>query len=150
MEITGEQTIAASRARVWEALNDPQVLQACIPGCEALEQEEDGSLSAAVVAKIGPVKARFNTGISLTDVNAPVSYTLVGEGKGGAAGFARGSADVVLEEVEEGTLLRYTAAIQPGGKLAQVGSRLLGGTVRKLSEQFFTRFKETVESGSSE
>ena len=125
-----------------------QVLKECIPGCDSLEQQEDGSLHAAVTAKIGPVKARFNTGISLTEVNAPVSYTLVGEGKGGAAGFARGTADVQLEESEEGTLLTYTAGIQPGGKLAQVGSRLLGGTVRKLSEQFFANFKEHVEGGS--
>lgn len=150
MEITGEQIIAAPRQRVWEALNDPQVLQACIPGCESLELEEDGSYSAAVTARVGPVKAQFSTGITLTEINPPVSYTLVGEGKGGAAGFARGSADVVLEEVEEGTHLHYTAAIQPGGKLAQVGSRLLGGTVRKLSEQFFSRFKENVEGTSSD
>lgn len=149
MDIDGEQTIAASRTRVWEALNDPQVLKACIPGCEAMEPDGDGRYSAAIVAKIGPVKARFTTGIYIEDAIAPESYTLVGDGKGGAAGFARGTAAVRLDEVEGGTLLHYTAAIHPGGKLAQMGSRLLVGTVRKLTEDFFSRFAVMVEGDES-
>ena len=147
MDVTGEQIIGADRDAVWAALNDPAVLMACIPGCESLDAVADNRFEANVLAKIGPVKARFSTAIELCDVRPPVSYTLVGEGKGGAAGFARGSASVELEEHAEGTLLRYTAAIQSGGKLAQVGARLLGGTVRKLSEQFFTRFAEHMHGG---
>lgn len=146
MDITGQYRIPVSRQAVWEALNDPEVLGECIPGCESIERISDTEFHATVTAKVGPVKAGFETQVTLSDLRPPASYTLTGEGKGGAAGFARGSADVELEEDGEGTVLRYTARIQPGGKLAQVGSRLIGGTARKLAEQFFSRFAERVAS----
>ena len=144
MDITGEFRVPLSREAVFEALNDPDVLARCIPGCEALEQVGEHEYSADVVAKIGPVKARFQATITVSNLNPPESYTLSGEGRGGAAGFASGSADVSLEAVDEETVLRYTANIRPGGKIAQVGSRLMGGTARKLGADFFSRFVEVV------
>ena len=146
MDITGEYRIAVPRQTVWDALNDPDILGECIPGCESIERRSDTEFGAKVIAKVGPVKAGFDTQITLSDLNPPASYTLTGEGKGGAAGFARGSAEVELEEDGEETVLRYTARIQPGGKLAQVGSRLIGGTARKLGEQFFSKFAEKMAS----
>lgn len=140
MDITGEHTIPADRQTVWEALNDPDVLRECMPGCEALDKVSDTEFNARVKAKIGPVKASFNTRIELQDLNPPQSYTISGEGQGGAAGFAKGSADVNLEDNGEETVLRYSARIQSGGRLAQVGSRLLAGTTRKLANEFFSAF----------
>lgn len=147
MDISGEFTIPATRERVWAALNDPQVLKRCIPGCDELEQTAEGQFEAKMSAKIGPVKARFDTAIELTDVNPPVSYTISGQGKGGPAGFGKGSADVQLEEQGEQTILRYTAQLQVGGKLAQIGSRLVGGTARKIANDFFSKFTEEVAAG---
>lgn len=144
MDITGEYRITLGREAVWKALNDPEVLGTCIPGCEVIERVSDTQFNAKVVAKVGPVKAGFDTEVTLSDLNPPASYTLTGEGKGGAAGFARGSAEVQLEQDGDETILRYTARIQPGGKLAQVGSRLIGGTARKLGEQFFSKFAERM------
>ncbi|MFT5394730.1 MAG: carbon monoxide dehydrogenase subunit G [Gammaproteobacteria bacterium] len=144
MDITGEYRLAVARETVWEALNDPAVLGECIPGCESIEQLSETQFSAKVVAKVGPVKAGFDTHVTLSDLNPPQSYTLTGEGKGGAAGFARGSAEVTLAEDGADTVLTYSARIQPGGKLAQVGSRLIGGTARKLAEQFFSKFAAIV------
>ena len=144
MDISGEFQVPLPREEVWKALNDPDVLCQCIPGCQSLEQVGDDEFDADVLAKVGPVKARFRTRIVMSDINPPVSYTLSGEGKGGAAGFASGRADVSLEEADEETVLHYTARIQPGGKLAQVGSRLIGGTARKLAADFFSRFVETI------
>lgn len=152
MDITGDFHIALPREEVFKALNDPEVLGRCIPGCESLERTAENEYDAKVLAKIGPVKARFETRIEVTDLNPPVSWTLVGEGKGAAAGFVSGSAEVNLEEEGDGTMLHYTAKLQPGGKLAQIGSRLMGGTVRKLSADFFARFAEELgaapESGA--
>jgi uncharacterized protein len=144
MDINGEFEIPASRQQVWEALNDPDVLAQCIPGCESIERTSDTEMLAKMKAKIGPVKARFESHIVLSNLNPPNSYTLSGEGKGGPAGFGKGSADVTLTENEGNTTLRYTAALQVGGKLAQVGSRLVGGAARKIADDFFTRFVEVV------
>ena len=144
MDITGEYRVPLPREAVFEALNDPDVLGQCIPGCQTLERVSEHEYDADVVAKVGPVKARFRTRIAVSNLNPPQSYTLSGEGKGGVAGFASGSADVSLEESDEETVLRYSARIRPGGKIAQVGSRLIGGTARKLGADFFSRFVEVV------
>jgi hypothetical protein len=144
MDISGEFTIPAARERVWVALNDPQVLKRCIPGCDELEQTAEGRFEARMSTKIGPVKARFDTDIELSNVNPPESYTISGQGKGGPAGFGKGSADVTLEAQGEQTILRYTAALQVGGKLAQIGSRLVGGSARKIANDFFSRFAEEL------
>ena len=140
MELTGEYRIANSRDKVWEALNDPDVLKRCIPGCESLERVSDTELQAKVNAAVGPVRAKFLSRISLENLNPPESYTLVGEGKAGAAGFGRGAAEVTLSEAEDGaTVLRYAADFKVGGKLAQVGSRLVLGATRKTVDDFFAR-----------
>ena len=144
MDISGEFTIPAPRERVWEALNDPQVLARCIPGCEELQRTGDNAFDAKMSAKIGPVKARFDTSIELSDINAPQSYTISGQGKGGPAGFGKGAAQVVLEDQGAETVLRYTADLQVGGKLAQIGSRLVGGAARKIANDFFSRFVEEL------
>lgn len=149
MDISGEFTIPAPRERVWDALNDPQVLARCIPGCEELERTADDRFEARMSTKIGPVKARFDTEIELSNVNPPHSYTISGQGKGGPAGFGKGSADVRLEEQGEQTVLHYTAALQVGGKLAQIGSRLVGGTARKIANDFFSRFTEELTQPSA-
>ncbi|WP_068311693.1 CoxG family protein [Polycladidibacter hongkongensis] len=140
MEMSGEQTIPASKADVWAALNDPQVLSACIPGCESLEKTSDTSFSAVVTAKVGPVKAKFKGEVNLENIDAPNGYTLVGEGKGGVAGFAKGSADVTLAEDGDGTRLSYAVKAKVGGKLAQLGSRLIDSTAQKLAGEFFANF----------
>ncbi len=146
MNITGEYLIDADREQVWKALNDPAVLERCIPGCESLEQVDANELAAVVKAAVGPVRARFNTRLTLENLNPPESYTLVGESKAGAAGFGRGSADVALESVDEGTRLTYTADFKVGGKLAQVGSRLVAGATKKTADDFFGRFAEELGS----
>ncbi len=148
MDLTGEYIIEAPRQKVWEALNDPDVLRACIPGCESLEKKSDTEMAATVVTKIGPVKAKFSGEVRLENINAPVSYTIAGEGKGGIAGFAKGGADVVLDVVPEGTKLSYAVKAQIGGKLAQLGSRLIDSTVKKLADQFFQNFSDTVSPRS--
>lgn len=137
MDISGEYSIPASRERVWEALNDPDMLQRCIPGCESLEQVSDTELTARVMAAIGPVKARFNTKLKLENLQPPESYTLSGEAKAGAAGFGRGKANVQLSDEATGTQLVYNADFKVGGKLAQVGSRLVAGATRKTADEFF-------------
>jgi carbon monoxide dehydrogenase subunit G len=147
MDISGEFTIPATRDVVWRKLNDPEVLKRCLPGCEQLEQTSDNCFDAKMQAKIGPVKAKFDTAIELSDVNPPESYTISGQGKGGPAGFGKGSARVSLEEAGGTTVLRYDAALQVGGKLAQIGSRLVGGTARKIANDFFERFVEDVGTG---
>ena len=148
MDITGEYRVPLTREAVFEALNDPDVLGQCIPGCQSLEQVGEHEYDADVVAKVGPVKARFRTRISVSNLNPPESYTLSGEGRGGAAGFASGSADVSLETADGETVLRYAARIRPGGKIAQVGSRLIGGTARKIGADFFSRFVDVVTPDS--
>ncbi len=151
MDMTGEHRIPAPRQAVWEALNDPQVLKACIPGCEALDENEAGDgFDATVKAKVGPVKATFSGSVKLENVNAPESYTISGEGKGGAAGFAKGSADVMLEEDGDETILKYTVKAQVGGKLAQLGSRLIDSTAKKYANEFFSEFVNQVGGASGE
>jgi len=145
MEINGEYQISISQEAVWAALNDPEVLKQCIPGCESLEKESDTEFSAKVTMAIGPVKARFNTHLSLEDLNPPESYTIVGESKAGAAGFGRGKARVTLTPQDGGTLLRYDADFKVGGKLAQVGSRLVVGATRKIANEFFSAFSATLD-----
>lgn len=149
MDLKGERTIAAKRDAVWQALNDAAVLKDCILGCETLEQVSDTEFAATVTAKFGPVKAKFNAVIELQDLDPPNSYKLVGEGKGGVAGFAKGGATVSLaDDGENSTTLTYDANMQVGGKLAQVGSRLVGGTTNKIINEFFDRFEKQV-SGSA-
>lgn len=137
MEIKGEYLISSSRAEVWAALTDPEILRACVPGCESLERISETDFSARITAAIGPVRARFDTRINMENVKAPESYTLVGSGKGGAAGFGRGSADVRLVETDDGTQLTYVGDFRVGGKLAQVGSRLVLGATKKTVDDFF-------------
>ncbi len=144
MDVDGEERIAAPRDVVWEALNDPEILKQCVPGCQSLEKRSDTELVTTVRIKIGPVTANFNGEITLSNINAPESYTISGEGKGGIAGFGKGSADVVLLEEGDETILRYTAKAQVGGKLAQMGSRLIDSASRKLAQQFFADFNATV------
>lgn len=143
MDMTGEYRIAAPREAVWAALNDPEVLRACIPGCESLEKDGDG-MTASVVAKIGPVKAKFSGKVRLENLVPPESYSIVGEGQGGVAGFAKGGADVRLAADGAATILTYTAKAQIGGKLAQLGSRLIDGTAKSMADQFFSAFSEKV------
>jgi len=144
MEISGDFRIPAPRERVWAALNDPDVLQKAIPGCEEIERLSDTELAARVALKIGPVRARFKGKVTLSDLDPPRSYRIDGEGQGGVAGFARGGARVTLDEVEDGTLLHYEVNAEVGGKLAQVGQRLLDSTARKLADQFFGDFTQIV------
>ncbi|MDR6632124.1 carbon monoxide dehydrogenase subunit G [Phyllobacterium sp. 1468] len=144
MDLTGEERIAASRDTVWKALNDPVILKACIPGCESLEKISDTELEATVGVKIGPVKARFNGKVELTNLNPPSSYTISGEGKGGVAGFAKGGADVILTDEGNETVLAYTVNADVGGKIAQLGSRLIASTSKKLATQFFENFNAAV------
>jgi hypothetical protein len=145
MEMSGERVIAAPRAQVWAALNDADVLKACIPGCQEMEKTSDTGFAATVKQKVGPVSATFKGEVALSDIVEAQSYTITGEGKGGAAGFAKGGAKVSLEDVEEGTKLSYTAEAKVGGKIAQLGSRLIDGFARKMADQFFDRFKAEVE-----
>ena len=147
MEITGEYRIDAPRETVWDALNDPEMLQKCIPGCDSLEKISDTEFKARVTAAIGPVKAKFNTVLKLEDLDPPTSYRLVGESKA-AAGFGRGSATVRLEESDGGTSLHYDADFKVGGKLAQVGSRLVLGATKKTADDFFGAFSREVDPGA--
>jgi carbon monoxide dehydrogenase subunit G len=140
MEMSGEYRIPASRDKVWAALNDPVVLKACIPGCQSLEKLNDNEMNATVVAKVGPVKATFNGHVTLSNIDPPKGYTITGEGKGGVAGFAKGGADVALKEDGAGTILNYTASAQVGGKLAQIGARLIDATAKQMADQFFGAF----------
>jgi hypothetical protein len=140
MEMTGEQLIPVPQQRVWEGLNDPEVLKACIPGCETIERISDTEYRVAMTAAVGPVKAKFNGKLLLADLNPPNSYTLSFEGSGGAAGFGKGGAQVALAPEGAGTKLSYKANAHVGGKLAQVGSRLIDGVARKMADEFFQRF----------
>lgn len=149
MDMTGEYRIPAPRTDVWNALNDPDVLKACIPGCESLEMTSPTEMMAAVTAKIGPVKAKFTGAVTLENLNPPESYTIAGEGKGGVAGFAKGSADVHLAEDGGDTILKYTVKAQVGGKLAQLGSRLIDSTARKMADEFFGNFSQMVAGAAA-
>ena len=144
MIIEDEYKLPCDMAIVWQALNDPEMLKLCITGCESIELTGENQYECLITAKYGPVKTRFKTTLFVTNINAPYSYTLVGEGKGGAAGFGKGRADVQLAQDGEDTLLRYRAEFSVGGKLAQVGSRLVASTTKKLSNDFFSRFSEEI------
>ncbi len=153
MEITGEYRISASRVQVWEALNDPDVLRACIPGLENLDKKSDTEFAAVVTTRVGPVKVRFEGSVTLSDLDPPHGYQIVGEGQGGVAGFAKGTCQVSLGEEGEETLLRYRADAQVGGKLAQIGSRMISGVAKKTANDFFSAFAKqmaiSTDSGTS-
>ncbi|MDE2790790.1 MAG: carbon monoxide dehydrogenase subunit G [Paracoccaceae bacterium] len=147
MNISGQQSLSASPGEVWNSLFDPEVLKACIPGCEEITgSPKDGSVDAVVVAKVGPVKARIRGTIVLSDANEPESLTLSAAGKGGAAGFAKGSARIRLASTDSGTELSYDAEFHVGGKLAQIGSRLVGGYARKFTAECFSRLQAQFDS----
>lgn len=144
--MTGERRIAAPRQAVWNGLNDAAVLKASIPGCESLEKTSDTQMKAVAAVKLGPISARFNGAVTLSDIDAPNSYTIIGEGQGGVAGFAKGGAKVFLTDDDSGaTVLKYAVHAQVGGKLAQLGARLIDSTAKQMAEQFFTRFSDVVE-----
>jgi uncharacterized protein len=149
MTMTGEVQLPASRQAVWEKLNDPEVLKVTIPGCESLEKTSDTSFQAVAVTKIGPVKARWKGKVTLTDLDPPNGYKIVGEGEGGVAGFAKGSADVKLSDKDGGTLLSYSVEAQIGGKLAQLGQRLINGAAKKMADEFFQKFAAAVGTGAA-
>ncbi|MFO1283321.1 MAG: carbon monoxide dehydrogenase subunit G [Burkholderiales bacterium] len=144
MELSHSRVVPAPPQRVWDALNDPETLKACIPGCESFVRESDHQWAATVNTRIGPVSARFTGKVELADVNAPVGYTLRFAGQGGAAGFANGEAKVALSPVDGGTSVAYIASAKIGGKLAQIGSRLVDGAAAKIADDFFQRFAERV------
>ncbi len=144
MDMTGEFRIPAPRDAVWRALNDPEVLKQSIPGCETVEKTSDTEFVARVTAAVGPVKAKFGGKVTLSDIDPPNGYTISGEGQGGAAGFAKGGAKVRLVEDAGETILKYEVSAQVGGKLAQVGSRLIDGVSKKMAEEFFNRFAAQV------
>jgi uncharacterized protein len=144
MDMTGEYRIPAPRQRVWEGLNDPEVLKSAIPGCQTIEKVSDTEFTAKVLAAVGPVKAAFGGKVVLSDLEPPQSYTISGEGNGGVAGFAKGSAKVNLDEEGAETVLHYAVQAHVGGKLAQIGSRLIDSVARKMAQQFFERFVAAV------
>ena len=145
MDMAGEYRIEAPREDVWRALNDPDILRQCIPGCEEIEQISDTEFTAKARVKVGPVNARFTGRVTLSDLDPPNGYTITGEGQGGAAGFGKGGARVALADEGTGvTLLRYSAEAQVGGKLAQIGSRLIQGTAKKMADEFFAKFSDIV------
>src|SRR5690242_1500891 len=144
MEMQGERRIPAPRQQVWERLNDPETLKQCIPGCESVEKVSDTEFTAKVVARVGPVRASFSGKVTLSDLDPPAGYTITGEGTGGVAGFAKGSAKVELAEEGGETVMRYGAQGQVGGKLAQIGSRLIDATARKMADEFFSKFVTVV------
>lgn len=144
MDMNGSQRIEASREVVYAALNDVDILRQCIPGCESVEKTSDTEMTAKVTLKIGPVKASFSGKVTLSDLDPPNGYTITGEGSGGAAGFAKGGAKVSLEADGDATVLHYTVDAQIGGKLAQLGGRLIDATSKKLAGDFFEKFSEIV------
>jgi carbon monoxide dehydrogenase subunit G len=149
MEMTGEQLIPLPQQRVWEALNDPEILRSCIAGCESMERVSDTEYKVVLSAAIGPVKARFNGKLLLSDLNPPTSYSLAFEGSGGAAGFGKGGAQVRLAPEGGSTRLSYSAKATVGGKLAQIGSRLIDGVAKKMSDDFFTKFNATLSPAAA-
>jgi len=145
MQMNDSQRIPASREKVWAALNDPEVLKQCIPGCQSLEASGPNEMTATVVFKVGPVSARFKGRVMLSDLDPPNGYKISGEGEGGVAGFAKGGATVGLAEKDGGTLLTYNVEAQIGGKLAQLGQRLINGAAKKLADEFFANFAKAVQ-----
>ncbi len=150
MELQGERTIPASIDTTWASLNDPEVLKACIAGCESVERTGPDAMTAVVALKVGPVSARFKGNLSMTNVQAPNSYTINFDGQGGVAGFGKGSADVALTaQGAQQTLLKYTARATVGGKMAQIGSRLIDATAAKITEDFFKAFEAHLQAGAA-
>jgi len=147
MTMNGALDLLATREVVWAKLNDPEVLKQCIPGCQSLDRTDDGGFQATVKLKIGPVSATFKGRVQLVDLVPPESYRIVGEGEGGVAGFAKGGATVKLAEVPGGTSLSYDVEANIGGKIAQLGARLINGVAKKLADQFFEKFAEAVKAG---
>jgi carbon monoxide dehydrogenase subunit G len=145
MTMNGEVQLAATRQAVWDKLNDPAVLKVCIPGCEELEKTDDHGFRAVAKMKVGPVSARFKGKVNLSDLDPPNGYRISGEGEGGVAGFAKGGATVKLSDKDGGTLLSYDVEAQIGGKLAQLGQRLINGTAKKLADEFFANFVKAVQ-----
>jgi carbon monoxide dehydrogenase subunit G len=148
MDMTGERRIPAPRQTVWEALNDPEVLKVSIPGCESLERLADDQMRATAAVKVGPISARFTGKVHLTDIDPPNGYRISGEGQGGAAGFAKGGANVALADEGADTLLIYQVNAQVGGKLAQLGARLIDASAKQMADQFFDRFSRQVQAMS--
>jgi carbon monoxide dehydrogenase subunit G len=146
MEMKGEQLIVASQADTWAALNDPEILKACIPGCESIERVTDSEYAVQMTARVGPVAAKFKGKLTLSDLKPPQSYSIAFEGQGGVAGFGKGGAQVQLASEGEATRLSYQVKASVGGKLAQIGSRLVDAAARKLADDFFTAFNEKVAS----
>ena len=145
MDFSGTYAIAASREQVWQCLNDAAILQTCVPGCEAFTSTSEDRFDAVVVAAVGPVKARFKGNLVLSDRDAPNGYRITGQGEGGVAGFGKMTAVVTLTQAEDGaTVLHYTAQAQVGGKLAQIGARLVSGVANKMAAEFFERFTAAV------
>jgi hypothetical protein len=144
MTMNGEYQLPAPQQTVWEALNDPAVLKACIPGCESLDKTSDNGFQAVATIKIGPVKAKFKGSVTLSDIDPPNGYKISGQGEGGVAGFAKGGANVKLAPKDGGTLLTYTVEAQIGGKLAQLGQRLINGAAKKVADDFFGNFAKAV------
>ena len=149
LTMTGEVDLAAPQRVVWEKLNDPEVLKACIPGCESLEKTAENELQAVAKIKIGPVSATFRGKVELTDINPPHGYTISGEGQGGIAGFAKGAAKVDLVPIDGGTRMTYAVEAQVGGKIAQLGARLIDGVAKRMADQFFERFAEKVNEAKA-
>ncbi len=148
MTMSGEVTLPAAKDVVWAKLNDPEVLKACIPGCDQLNKDDETHFSAVVKVKLGPVKATFRGKVELVDLDPPNGYRIQGEGEGGIAGFAKGGAKVALSDTEEGqTVLRYDVEAQVGGKLMQLGSRLIDSVSKKLADEFFANFAKAVSEG---
>lgn len=151
MQMRGEERISAPRAQVWDALNDPAILGQCIPGCQSLEREPDGRLRATVEVKIGPIGARFNGAVTLSDIDAPNGYTITGEGQGGTVGHAKGGAKVRLADDGAGaTLLSYEVNAEVGGRLAQLGGPIIDATAKQLAGKFFRKFGEVVGGGGAQ
>jgi carbon monoxide dehydrogenase subunit G len=149
MDMTGEKLIAASREKVYAALNNPEILKTCIPGCETLEKVSDDEFKATAQVKLGPISAKFSGRVTLSDLNPPHGYTIKGEGQGGVAGFAKGGAVVTLLENENRTVLAYTVNAQIGGKMAQLGARLIDASAKSMADQFFVKFAAKVDSSPS-
>jgi|TARA_R110000850_G_scaffold277143_1_gene423597 carbon monoxide dehydrogenase subunit G len=145
VELIGKQVIQLPRAQVWEALNDPEVLKQCIPGCDQFVASGENEYDIVMTAAVGPIKAKFKGKLTLGDINPPESYTLTFDGSGGAAGFGKGNASVVLGDLPGQTELEYSVQAKVGGRLAQVGSRLIDGVAKKMADEFFERFKQRVE-----
>ena len=145
MTMSGEVQLNAPREEVYKKLNDPEVLKACIPGCEQLDKVSDTEFQAVSTMKVGPVKARWKGRVTLSDLDPPNGYKISGEGEGGIAGFAKGGAVVALSDKDGGTLLTYNVEAQIGGKLAQLGQRLINGSAKKLADEFFSNFAEAVQ-----